>query len=139
VGWEAGFDVTTGSNNIDIGNPGESTDGVAADSGVIRIGTQTPTALQTNTYIAGIYTNTTVSGLYVVIDSTGQLGVSTVPPAGVVKAAYAPKLLKKMRRQAAEIQDLKQQMAELKALNQATLAALQKLQAKDQLVALNGQ
>jgi hypothetical protein len=44
--------------------------------------------------------------------------------------------------QAAEIRDLKQQqlatqqqMAELKALNQATLAALQKPQAKDQLVA----
>ena len=76
LGWEAGYNLTTGSNNIDIGNPGESTDGVAAaDSGVIRIGTQTPTALQTTTYIAGIYTNTTVSGLAVVVDSNGQLGV----------------------------------------------------------------
>jgi hypothetical protein len=135
LGWEAGIDVTTGSNNIDIGNPGASTDGVAADSGVIRIGTQTPTALQTTTYIAGIATNTTVSGSYVVIDSTGQLGVSSVPPAGVKKTAYAPNLLKEIQRQAAEIHDLKQQMGELKALNQATLAALQKLQAKDQLVA----
>ena len=70
-----------------------------------------------------------------VIDSTGQLGVSTVPPAGAKKTAYAPKLLNEMRRQAAEIHDLKQQMGKLKALNQATLAALQKLQAKDQLVA----
>jgi hypothetical protein len=47
-----------------------------------------------------------------------------------------------MRQQAEEIRDLKQQqlqtlqqVAELKALNQATLSALQKLQPKDQLVA----
>jgi hypothetical protein len=134
-GYKAGFNLTTGSNNIDIGNQGVAGDGAMADSGVIRIGTQTPTALQINTYIAGIYTNTTVSGLYVVIDSNGQLGVSSVTPAGVVKAAYTPKLLKEMQRQAAEIRDLKQQMAEMKILNQAMQAALQKLQVKDQLVA----
>jgi hypothetical protein len=40
-----------------------------------------------------------------------------------------------MQRQAAEIRDLKQQMAEMKILNQAMQAALQKLQVKDQLVA----
>jgi hypothetical protein len=77
VGWEAGINVTSGSNNIDIANAGEATDGVAADSGVIRIGTQSPTALQTNTYIAGIYDNSSVSGLPVVIDSTGQLGTTS--------------------------------------------------------------
>jgi dephospho-CoA kinase len=66
---------------------------------------------------------------------------------------FAPMLLNEVQQQrtqmtekidvqAAEIRDLKQQqlatqqqMAELKALNQATLAALQKPQAKDQLVA----
>jgi hypothetical protein len=37
--------------------------------------------------------------------------------------------------QAATIRDLKQQMAELKALNQATQLALRKLEARDQLVA----
>jgi hypothetical protein len=37
--------------------------------------------------------------------------------------------------QDAEIRDLKQEMAELKALNQATQVALQKLQAKDEFVA----
>ena len=88
LGWEAGYALTTGSYNIDIGNPGESTDGVAADSGVIRIGTQTPTALQTNTYIAGIYTNTTVSGLGVVVDDDGQLGV--VGSSERFKTAIAP-------------------------------------------------
>jgi hypothetical protein len=72
-GFKAGYNLTTGSNNIDIGNPG-----VAGESGIIRIGTQVPTALQTNTYIAGIYTNTTVSGLPVVVDSNGQLGVGSV-------------------------------------------------------------
>jgi hypothetical protein len=88
LGWAAGLAVTTGSNNIDIGNPGESTDGVAADSGVIRIGTQSPTALQTNTYIAGIYDNSSVSGLAVVIDSNGQLG--TVSSSERFKSDIAP-------------------------------------------------
>jgi hypothetical protein len=74
VGFEAGLNLTTGSNNIDIGNPGEAADGIGANSGVIRIGVQSTTALQTNTYIAGIYDNTSVSGLPVVIDSNGQLG-----------------------------------------------------------------
>jgi trimeric autotransporter adhesin len=74
IGYGAGWSLTIGSNNIDIANPGNSTDGVAANSGIIRIGTQSPTALQTQTYIAGIYENSTVSGLAVVIDSNGQLG-----------------------------------------------------------------
>jgi hypothetical protein len=73
VGYQAGYNLTIGTNNIDIGNPG-----VVGESGVIRIGTQVPTALQTNTYIAGIYTNTLVSGLPVVVDANGQLGVAAV-------------------------------------------------------------
>jgi hypothetical protein len=40
-----------------------------------------------------------------------------------------------VHRQAAEIRDLKQQMAELKALSEATQVALLKLQAKDERVA----
>jgi hypothetical protein len=59
--------LTTGSNNIDIGNQG-----VAAESGTIRIGT---TSTQTATYIAGIY-GTSVTGSAVVVSSTGQLGVT---------------------------------------------------------------
>src|SRR5205814_623953 len=42
----AGSNLTTGDNNIDIGNQG-----VAAEAGTIRIGTQ---GTQTATYIAGI-------------------------------------------------------------------------------------
>jgi phospholipase C len=49
MGFQAGFSLTTGSYNIDIGNPGE-----AAESNTIRIGTSTPTAVQTKTFIAGI-------------------------------------------------------------------------------------
>ena len=72
VGYQAGENLTTGSNNIDIGSPG-----VAAESGVIRIGTITgTTSTQSATYIARIYNNTSVtSGLEVVINSSGELGV----------------------------------------------------------------
>jgi hypothetical protein len=45
--------------------------GVAAESGVIRIGT---TGTQTKAFIAGIY-GTSVSGSAVVVNSSGQLGV----------------------------------------------------------------
>jgi len=134
LGWNAGRFVN-GSNNIEIGNQGNE----SGDNDTIRIGTE---GTQTATYIAGIVNGTSVTGPYVVIDSsTGQLGVSTTPPAGV-KAAYVPRLLGEMRQQAAEIRDLKQQqvqmlaqVAELKTLNQATLTALQKLQDKDQILA----
>ncbi len=66
LGFAAGSNLTTGSNNIDIGNPG-----VAAESNTVRIGTQ---GTQTATYIAGIYQATVAKGVSVVIDSTGHLG-----------------------------------------------------------------
>jgi hypothetical protein len=66
-GYKAGYNLTTGNYNVDIGNLG-----VAAESGVIRIGTA---AQQTQTFIAGI-NNSTVTGAGVVVDPvTGQLGV----------------------------------------------------------------
>lgn len=68
VGYAGGYSLTTGSNNIDIGN-----DGVAAESGAIRIGTPSK---QTAVYIAGI-TSVPVagSGVAVVVNSKGQLGI----------------------------------------------------------------
>jgi hypothetical protein len=78
LGWKAGFALTTGSNNIDIDNQGDT-----GDSDTIRIGTE---GTQTNTSIAGIYDNTTVSGYYVVVDSTGQLGRLTATIASIVLA-----------------------------------------------------
>ena len=66
MGAYAGSNLTTGDNNIDIGNAG-----AAAEADTIRIGTQ---GTQTNTYIAGIYQTTIARGLSIVVDSTGHLG-----------------------------------------------------------------
>jgi hypothetical protein len=66
LGVNAGFDSTTGSNSIDIGNPG-----VAAESGTIRIGSQ---GTQTKTFVAGIF-GSIVTGDAVVVSNIGQLGI----------------------------------------------------------------
>jgi hypothetical protein len=68
IGSNAGANLTSGSNNIDIGNLG-----VAGDAAKIRIGKQ---GTQTATYVAGIYGKTVASGtkVAVMIDSTGKLG-----------------------------------------------------------------
>ncbi|HEU0209630.1 MAG TPA: tail fiber domain-containing protein, partial [Candidatus Udaeobacter sp.] len=66
IGSGAGFLLTTGSNNIDIGNLGS-----AGESGIIRIGTA---GTQTAVYIAGIK-GVPVTGAPVVVSSTGQLGI----------------------------------------------------------------
>jgi hypothetical protein len=65
LGQSAGINLTTGSNNIEIGNPG-----AAGDSGKIRLGTVT----HQNTFIAGIYGVTVAKGVGVVVDPNGQLG-----------------------------------------------------------------
>jgi hypothetical protein len=65
LGYNAG-ERTTGSNNIDIGNLG-----VAADNGVIRIGTG---GTQKSVFVAGIATKK-LTGSAVYITSTGELGV----------------------------------------------------------------
>ena len=72
-GYKAGYNLTTGSNNIDIGSPG-----VAAESGVIRIGTITgTTSTQSAAYIAGINGIPVSSGVPVVVGTNGQLGVAS--------------------------------------------------------------
>ena len=204
VGFHAGLNLTTGDNNIDIGSLG-----VAADSGVIRIGAITDTTSSQNaTYIAGIYNTSVAGGLEVVVNSNGQLGtvssserfktdiesmdvntaklqqlrpvtfhyktdsqgvlrygliaeeVAKVYPELVVRDKHgridgvhydelAPMLLNEVQKQekkidaqektnahqAAEIRDLKQQVAELKILKQEMRAALVALRSRDQLVA----
>jgi hypothetical protein len=67
LGYYAGSNLSTGSYNIDIGN-----NGVAGESGAIRIGTA---GNQTATFVAGINA-TAVAGAPVVIDANGQLGVA---------------------------------------------------------------
>jgi hypothetical protein len=69
LGDDAGHSLTTGGDNIDIGNLG-----VAGESGTIRIGTA---GAQTRTFIAGIFGVTASSGTAVFINSSGQLGTST--------------------------------------------------------------
>ena len=65
----AGGNLTTGDNNIEIGN-----DAVANESGVIRIGTR---RVQNKTFIAGISKTTVSGGVTVVVNTNGQLGVMT--------------------------------------------------------------
>ena len=65
LGFRAGFSLTTGNQNIDIGNLG-----VAGESGTIRIGSPA----QTRTFIAGI-SGQAVSGSPVYVNAGGQLGV----------------------------------------------------------------
>ena len=67
MGNHAGFNLTTGDLNIDIGALG-----IAGESATIRIG---ESADQTRTFIAGI-TGVAVTGAPVVIDGSGQLGVA---------------------------------------------------------------
>src|SRR5438876_235655 len=67
VGNNAGENLTTGSNIIDIFDRG-----VAGEANTIRIGKQ---GTQRTTFIAGI-SGATVTGTAVVVDSNGQLGVA---------------------------------------------------------------
>ena len=69
MGVVAGFNLTTGDNNIDIGNGG-----VAGEAGIIRIGTA---GTQTATFIAGIREAPLAHGAAVAVGITadGQLGV----------------------------------------------------------------
>jgi hypothetical protein len=66
LGANSGYNVTSGSNNIEIGNKGAS-----SDNGTIRIGTS---GTHTGTYIAGI-SSAHVTGAAVYVTSSGQLGV----------------------------------------------------------------
>lgn len=69
IGAFAGVNLTTGSDNIHIGN-----DGASADSNTIRIGSS-----QTATFIAGINGAPSSSGVAVFVNSSGQLGTGPSP------------------------------------------------------------
>ena len=68
MGANAGSNLTTGSNNIDIGSAGS-----AGESGKIRIGKQ---GTQNGAFIAGI-AGVAVTGTPVVVNANGKLGVAT--------------------------------------------------------------
>jgi hypothetical protein len=65
LGYQAGKNLTTGNDNIDVGNPG-----VAGESGAIRIGSSD----QTRTFIAGIHGAVLTGGGAVIVNNLGQLG-----------------------------------------------------------------
>jgi hypothetical protein len=67
VGVDAGSNLTTGNNNIHIGNVG-----VAGEANTIRVGMQ---GTQTRTFIAGI-SGVAVAGSTVVVNASGQLGIA---------------------------------------------------------------
>jgi len=82
LGDFAGFNLTTGQFNIDIGN-----DGVAGESRTIRIGDSS----QTRAFIAGIYNvneGGTISAVY--INSDGQLGTQGPPSSRRFKKEIRP-------------------------------------------------
>ena len=73
VGYDAGDKIGSGSNNIDIGNPGVST-----DSNAIRIGDENTSDTTAVTTIAGIYGITLPEeARYVVVDADGRLGTAS--------------------------------------------------------------
>jgi hypothetical protein len=92
LGFDAGYNVTTGSNNIEIG-----ASGTASDDGTIQIGVQ---GTQTSTTIAGIF-GTTVTGSAVYVTATGQGRVE-----GVRYEELAPMLLNEVQKQQAAIRSL---------------------------------
>ena len=81
VGYNAGSLLTTGSNNIYLGNFGS-----AIESGTIHIGTG---GIHLKTFAAGIrgVAPGVADALPVVIDSNGQLGTGSVAGAGVTNIA----------------------------------------------------
>jgi len=117
LGQNAGVNLTTGDNNIDIGN-----EGVAAESNTIRIGGDIGFGPQTATFIAGIRSVTTLTGTQpVVIDTNGQLGVGS--NIVVSSNSASPSRFKH------EMKAMKATVAELKSLvakQQATIAQEQK-------------
>jgi hypothetical protein len=68
LSFQTGVSLTTGNNNIDIGNAG-----VAGESNKIRIGRQ---GTHNGTFIAGI-SGVAGTGNHVVINAMGKLGVTT--------------------------------------------------------------
>jgi hypothetical protein len=69
VGNGAGDNQTTGNDNIYLAN-----DGVAGESGQIRMGT---TGTHTATHVAGIHGATSSGGIAVLVNASGTLGTTT--------------------------------------------------------------
>jgi hypothetical protein len=106
----AGENLTTGSNNIDIANPG-----VAGESGKIRIGTK---GKQTAAFLAGV-SGASIAGPVktVVVNASGRLGtaVAAASPQSAratspLSAAAGRRLLAMVQRQQREIRQLRKEV-----------------------------
>ena len=103
LGSGAGRKLTTGSNNIAIAN-----DGMAGESGTIRIGSK---ANQTRTFIAGISGAPLGGAQPVVVNSSGRLGVEPAPSASAPSIANTvEQLTEKLERQQHQIERLREQV-----------------------------
>jgi hypothetical protein len=80
LGLAAGSGLTTGNDNIDIGNQG-----IAGESNTIRIGR---VEAQRATFIAGIFGDTVAKGVGVIVGPNGQLG--TIVSSARFKEAIKP-------------------------------------------------
>ena len=119
LGPNAGINLTFGSRNVDIANPG-----VAGESGTIRIGTD---ANQDAAFLAGVW-NTTAPGPTkpVVVNSKGgQLATATGPSPAAQPRGASEKLSRvraENRRQSAKLRQqagaLRQMRASIKRLRQ---------------------
>ena len=93
LGFGAGVNLTTGNNNIDIGNLG-----VAAEANIIRIGTEVAVTdpfgvihpAHTATYIASISDADAIGGEAVFVTSAGKLGTISVPSSARFKDEIRP-------------------------------------------------
>ena len=102
LGSGAGKNLTTGSNNVEIANPGQ-----AADSGTIRIGTGSQTA----TFIAGIRgADFGGTAQPVVINSSGRLGTAPAPASATSLAATVEDLTAELKRQQHQIERLRERV-----------------------------
>jgi hypothetical protein len=105
LGSNAGSNLTTGSNNIDIANAG-----VAGESGKIRIGTK---GKQSAAYLQGVYGKTAASGAPVYVNSAGKLGTNTgaaARQAQPLSVRAGRRLLAELKRQQREIRRLRQEV-----------------------------
>ena len=103
IGQSAGQNLTTGSDNVAIANPGQ-----AGESGAIRIGTD---GTQTAAFIAGISGEPVPGKDRVVrINAQGQLGTAPGPGGGGALGATVKRLAAENARQQRQIERLRERV-----------------------------
>ena len=105
AGTSAGDQITTGSHNVMIAHPGQS-----SDTGTIRIGN----ANQTRAFLAGVYGAAVdaATAVPVMVDASGQLGTVSGEAAIFEHQILAPLLLDELQRLSAEVEELRAALLE---------------------------